>query len=78
MKQCFPKGCVSLRCTLCVLLAGSHGPPLNIVLVLHSNNSDFTRLHRDLVAGKLGLPSIFGAQKMTSNFTVLSKYQNIL
>lgn len=35
MKQCYPKGCVSLRYTLCVSLAGSQGSSLNIVLVLH-------------------------------------------
>lgn len=46
-----------------MLLGGSHGSSLNIVLVLHSNISDFTRLHRDLVAGKLGLLSIFGAHQ---------------
>lgn len=61
MKQ--SKGvCLSEVHTL-MLLGGSHGSSLNIVLVLHSNISDFTRLRRDLVAGKLGLLSIFGAHQ---------------
>lgn len=60
---------VCLSGTHRVFLAGSRGSSPHIVLLLHSNISDFffffffTRLHRDPMAGKLGLPSIFGAHQ---------------
>lgn len=76
---------VCLSGTHRVFLAGSRGSSPHIVLLLHSNISDFFFFFFSLPdstetrwLANLDCLLFLELTKMTSNFTVLSKYQNIL